>query len=401
MIPKPKVKDPLFKNSLFLMFSSAETALFGFIFWFLAAKIYTAEAVGIAAAIISSVGLLNLISRLGFDESMIRFLPEMDRGRVFWTSAIFTATFATLFGIFFYMFIDFFPSLSILKEVFPLYIFLLISSSFLSTNSSFFISMRKAEISFVQTTFLGTRILFLIPFSFLGTVGILFSLASALLFALTFSSILILKFKIKFKFDEKFLKRSLSFSAGNYTANSLTSLPSMLMPIIVLNVLGAEENAIYYISYAIGAFLFIIPSSFGTSLFVEGSYGERMKEKAIKSIFGTYLLLFPAVFLTVFLGEYLLAFLGKNYEKGLFLLRIFAISSLFAPFFSIYSTIKRVQRDLKGLIAMSSILSFSLITLSYSFMLLYGMNGIGYSWLLSYALCSIFIAAMAKKNRWI
>ncbi|MEM1579013.1 MAG: hypothetical protein QXR77_04970 [Archaeoglobaceae archaeon] len=84
-----QIKDPLFKNSIFIILSSAESAFFGFFFWFLAAKLYSAEAIGLATAMISSLGLLNSISRLGFDQSIIRFLPEMDRNRVFWTSALF------------------------------------------------------------------------------------------------------------------------------------------------------------------------------------------------------------------------------------------------------------------------------------------------------------------------
>lgn len=123
---------------------------------------------------------------------------------------------------------------------------------------------------------LGSRILFLIPLIFFGAFGIFFSVGLAYLIAVSFSfSLLILKFKLKFGIDKNYLKNSLEFSAGNYIASVLFSLPPMLMPIIVLNILGAEQNAIYYIAYTIGAFVFIIPISFGTSLFVEGSYGER------------------------------------------------------------------------------------------------------------------------------
>ncbi|MEM2324667.1 MAG: hypothetical protein QXK70_02205, partial [Archaeoglobaceae archaeon] len=66
-----------------------------------------------------------------------------------------------------------------------------------------------------------------------------------------------------------------------------------------------------------------------------------------------------------------------------------------------YSTIKRVQKDLKGLIAVGFLLSTLLITLSYFLMLAYGINGVGYAWLLSYAFCSVIIGLIAKKNRWI
>jgi len=50
--------------------------------------------------------------------------------------------------------------------------------------------------------------------------------------------------------------------------------PNMILPIMVLNVLGAEQAAYYYIAYAIAALLFMIPNAISMSLFVEGSHGS-------------------------------------------------------------------------------------------------------------------------------
>jgi len=179
---RKQIKDPLFKNSLFIILSSAESAIFGFFFWFLAAKLYTAEAIGIATAMITSLGLLNSISRLGFDQSIIRFLPQMDRNRVFWTSALFTALISAILGSIFLAFIEFFsPSLIALRDAFPLYILFLLFYSITTTNSSYFIAIRKAEIDFVQKMLLGSRIPLLIPLAFLGVFGIFFSVGFAYL----------------------------------------------------------------------------------------------------------------------------------------------------------------------------------------------------------------------------
>lgn len=373
-------------------------------FWFLAAKIYNAEAIGMATAMISSISLLNSISRFGFDQSMIRFIPGMDKNRIFWTSAFFTTLISSILGLIFISLVEFFsPSLIAIKKVFPLYILFLVFCSISSTISSCFIAMRKAELDFAQKMFLGSRILLLIPLAFLGTFGILFSVGFAYLIAIVFSlSFLILKLDLRFNgVDKKFLKDSIGFSIGNHVANLLGTMPSMLMPIIILNILGAEQNAIYYIAYTIGAFLFVIPGSFNISLFVEGSHGEPMRTKTLKSTLGIYSLLLPAVIGIIFLGEYLLTFLGKRYESGLLLLRVFALTSLFAPLIGTYTTIKRVQKDLKGLIAMNLLLSVLLISTSYLLIRLHGINGVGYAWIFSYAFCSILVILIAKRNRWI
>ena len=73
---KQHLKDPLYKNSFFIMLTSISSSGFGFVFWMLAAKLYPKEDAGIATALISSMTLLVLLLRFGLDQSIIRFFPE-------------------------------------------------------------------------------------------------------------------------------------------------------------------------------------------------------------------------------------------------------------------------------------------------------------------------------------
>jgi len=75
---KEYLKDPLYKNSFFIMLTSISNAGFGFFFWMLAAKLYPKEDVGVATALISAMGLISMLSLLGFDISLVRFLPERE-----------------------------------------------------------------------------------------------------------------------------------------------------------------------------------------------------------------------------------------------------------------------------------------------------------------------------------
>ena len=70
------LNDPLFKNAYFLMFSSLTSAGSGFFFWLIAARFYSTSDIGLASAIISAMGLIAMLSLLGFDISLVRFLPE-------------------------------------------------------------------------------------------------------------------------------------------------------------------------------------------------------------------------------------------------------------------------------------------------------------------------------------
>lgn len=75
---KKHLSDPLFKNAYFLMLSSITSAGSGFFFWLIVARFYPAEEVGLASAIISAMGLIGMLSLLGFDISLVRFLPERE-----------------------------------------------------------------------------------------------------------------------------------------------------------------------------------------------------------------------------------------------------------------------------------------------------------------------------------
>ena len=56
--------------------SSLTSAGSGFFFWLIAARFYSTADIGLASAIISAMGLISMLSLLGFDISLVRFLPE-------------------------------------------------------------------------------------------------------------------------------------------------------------------------------------------------------------------------------------------------------------------------------------------------------------------------------------
>jgi len=71
-----------YRNAVYLMLSSGVTAALGFVFWILAARFYSASDVGLASAIISAAGLLALLSTLGLNYGLIRFLLIQVRSRI-------------------------------------------------------------------------------------------------------------------------------------------------------------------------------------------------------------------------------------------------------------------------------------------------------------------------------
>jgi MatE. len=143
------------------------------------------------------------------------------------------------------------------------------------------------------------------------------------------------------------------YSGGNYLTNLLSASPSLILPLMVVNLLGAEQNAYFYIAWMIAGLLSAIPGAISQSLFAEGShFEEKLRENVTKSLKFTFLLLVPAVVVLILLGKWLLLAFGQSYSlNGLHLLWILSISSLPLAINHIYSGIPRVKARLKELIA--------------------------------------------------
>lgn len=397
--------SPLFVNSFFILLSSILNAGFGFIFWMVAAKSYSQGDVGVATAIISSMTLLILLSRFGLDHSIIRFCPEEDTNKLLSTSSILVIIFTFIIGVVFIIGISFWsPELIIIKQLAGLYIVILIANSMTSLLGIFFIALRKTKYYLVQNLLICSRIFFVLPLAHFGLMGLIYSLGISFILAFSYSEYILSRLgfnKVNADtIDTSFLKRSFKYSCGNYIITLLTTVPSSLLPIMVLNVLGAENAAYYYIDYAIASFLFMIPTAFSTSTFVEGSYGESLKRSCLKSLFSVFLLLTPLVIFLYFYGNFFLEIIDKSYIQGFETLKYLVVSSLFFSINQIYFSLKRVQKDIVQLVYLSGFTCILIIGLSYIFMQKFGLIGLGYAWNLSYILGTLVIVMLLKKESW-
>jgi len=73
------LNDSLYRNSIYLMLNTGVTAVFGFFFWIINARLYSAEQVGIGTTIISTMTLISSFSILGLGNGLIRYLPTSER----------------------------------------------------------------------------------------------------------------------------------------------------------------------------------------------------------------------------------------------------------------------------------------------------------------------------------
>lgn len=396
---------PLYKNTFFMALSNFTNVLSGFIFWIIATRLYSIEDVGTATALISSIFIMISLSRLGFDFSLIRFNNIYDKIKVFNTAIVVTTIASLIISIIYISKINIF-SYNLLQNqrysYMSIFLIIVILASLVSITGIAFKAIRKADYFFFQNLITALRVPFLIPLAFLGSFGIFCSLGFSFLFSAIFSLIYLNQsVKLNFKIDKQFIKESFSFSFENYVSSMFTTIPGLILPILVLSLSGEAEAAKYYIAFSIGSLVMIIPDALCASLFIEGSHGESLRKNVFKVAMGIYSFLIPSIIFIYFFGDSLLFLFGKNYFNALPLLKLLALSSLFSSWVPIFVSIQNVRMRVKSVVIMNFLMFLLLIGLSYLFIIRFGIVGVGYAWIITYGILDLMIIILIKKLGWI
>ena len=403
----------LYSNAFYLMLSAVVTSFLGFFFWFVVARFYTEAEVGFSSAIISAINFIALLSMLGLNSSLIRFLPKTDRpheliNSSFTLSGLISLVVAGCFlvGLNFWS-----PALNFIikNALFTLaFIAFTLAWTLSSLMDSVFLAKRRAEFTLSKNTIFS---LLKIPLPvllvlFFHAFGIVASWGIAISIALALSLFLFLPrvqnpYKPVPYLNLSLIKSMRQYSGGNYLANLLSPAPIFILPVMVINILGAEQNAYFYIAWMIAALLFAIPNGVSLSLFAEGShFEEKLRENVIKSLKFTFLLLMPAVILLILVGKWLLLAFGQSYSaSALHLLQILALSSLPLAVNYIYTSILRVTGRIRELIVIVGSMTVTVLLVSGLIMSATGIIGIGYTWLGVQVAVAIYILSARKLTK--
>ena len=152
-------------------------------------------------------------------------------------------------------------------------------------------------------------------------------------------------------------------------------------------------------AYAIFSVLFIILGAISTSLFVEGSHGEALRQNVLRSFRTIIVILTPSVALLIVFGGTFLRLIGESNIDSLGLLRIMAASSCLTIVSTMYFSIKRIQKRVRVLMYLSLVFLGTLMVSAYFMVIDYGLIGVGYAWIQSYSLLDSVILVLAWRER--
>ncbi len=380
------------------MASTVVLAGFGFFFWIIAARSFTTDQVGIATTLISMATLISSFCMLGLNISLNRFLPKSEqRSEMISSASILVAIASIVVTVIFLLGVNVFsPQLSFLNSNFiyiSTFIFFIIILSLNSLIDSVFVAYRASgNILFKNIILSILKIAFIFIFTAFGAYGIFASFTTAMVVSFFIAlGILVYNFKFRLKPNINFplVKKMGKFSLANYIAGLLASTPLLILPIIIINSIGATSAAYYYIDAMILGLLITIPASVSQSLLTEGSHDEtQLKLHIIKASKITFLLLVPSVLIMVLFGNYILQFFGKSYAQDAFrFLQIISISAFFMPVALFGNSILRIYHKIWALIILN--LAGCIIILGSCYLLMsYGLVGVGWGLLIGQIIIS-------------
>lgn len=404
-IPEAKdcLRNPLYRNSFYIALGRFSDVGFGFLFWTLAARMYSVGEVGLATALISSLGLVMAFSRLGFDIAIIRFMPSHDHSRVFNTSLMITTVAAIVIGVIYLIAIDLIsPELVFIRDYAPLFLLFAIVNSITIITGYAFLSFRRADLKFIQTLIVGLRLPLLLPLALLGSLGIFYAFGFAYFVAALFALVVIRGYvNLSPRIDREFTQRTFRFSSLNYFASLFQNIPELVMPILIVSLLNPESAALYFVAYALGSLVLIIPDAMSISFFVEGSHGINLRKGVVRTLVAIYVVLIPAVVFVFFFGDLFLGLFGKEYIAAFDLLRVIAVSSLFVTIYNLFIPLQNVRFQVGGIVIMNLIRFMLILGLSYVFLTKFGVIGAGYAWAITHVMLSVGITTFVKGKGWV
>jgi O-antigen/teichoic acid export membrane protein len=278
------LRDPLYRSSYALVANTAGTTVVGIIYWAVAAHLYSRQALGRAAALVSALILVSTFAQLNMANTLPRFIPKAGRfaGKFVAYSYGASACAALVGGL---AFVTILPRLStqwhFVSDSRALAVAFVVAAvvwGVFSLQDVALLSLRRPVVVPIENFVYGVckLIMLVCVVSLLPSTGIFFSWVIPL--AITVPAVNWLIFRRYLKQRDPSTAPGvlragevIRFASVDYLGSVLSQAYGNLLPLLVLSTLGAAANSSFYIAWTIAAGLGLVALNFGTSLLVEGS----------------------------------------------------------------------------------------------------------------------------------
>ena len=409
--------DSLLRNSLFIMATSAVTSAFGYVFWLVAARLYSAPVVGLTAAITSASTIVVALSIFGVGGTLIQSLPGQPKEETGWWTTFWAgiAT-ATLFavalcGVALGVLPLISPELIALRSVDYAAVFAVgtVALAAGSTLDAVYIAERRARDLFSRNS--AAAAVKVLTLGLLGlaagpdAVRLLGAWGVASVFGLGLGAALVVRYAR--------VARPPAFSVLVRTALGLRSratghqligmgagLLPYLLPLLVTVRLSARDNAYFYTTWVMAGLFLVVAPALSQSLFAEGMHRpeelDAMARSAIR-IIGAILL--PGLVAILAVGGTLLSAFGPAYtHHAVWLLRITVLASIPDAVTNVYVAVLRVQGRLAAAALLNLGMGLGILLTSWLLLPVIGVSAVGCAFLAMQLCGCVYVIVDRRKQ---
>jgi O-antigen/teichoic acid export membrane protein len=393
------------RNSLYLILSSGLQATLGFAFWIITARLFSTTDVGRASSLISATTVIAYLALLGLNSTFVRYLPTArDRNALISAGLLLVAVCGAGIGLL-YIFATpvLAPRLAFIYHQPALaagFVLLTAAAAVNLLTDSIFIASRKAGYCALTDGGVGGTIKVVsgVLLSGTGAYGLFCASVGGFASAALASLVLVttaLHWRPSFRKPMRTLKPLLRFSGANYAGNVLNMLPPLVVPLVVLDRLGAQAVAYYFVAFQVATLLYSGAYAVGQTFLAEGSRsGVDSQELLRRSRRVLMAMCIPACLVLAVAAHWVLLLFGTRYSQhGTPSLILLALAAIPMAANNWLWTVLRLSGRLRALVLSSGVYAIAICGLAWS-LAPHGLTGLTAAWPIG-CLLSATVAAVA------
>lgn len=395
----------LYRNAVYLIVHYAGLGLTGFFFWMAAARLYPDEDVGLASATVAAMTLLSMLAMVGLDHALIRFIPGAGESTksIINSSLTIAGVISIVLALVFIAGLSFWsPDLRpILHQpmLFIAFVVFVAATTLSTLTHRVFTAKRRS--SFAMAVGLVFGLLRFVPLAIVAayslTLGIFIAWGIATSVSLAISVFFLLPrvepgYRLSPVMKKDVVSPMVRFASANFLASVSGTVSGSVLPLIVLNTLGKEQTAYFYVTWSISQVMHTILAAVTINLFAEGSHDQqKLREHVKKSLKLMTLILIPAVALILLVGDRLLLAFGEGYSRdATHLLWLLILSAVPLSINLVYLAVARVRTQMRVIVAVNVFMAIGILGTSPYLLSHMGLTGVGVACIASQGIVAVY-----------
>jgi O-antigen/teichoic acid export membrane protein len=396
------------RQGIWVFLSSIFSSGLGFAFWVVAARLFSAEDVGIGYSLVALASLATGLATLGLDIGFVRFAPRVREPlRLLRSLLIITGCLGVVVGGILPLALLFASHLEAgaLFILVGINIFLTVTLAWNDLTNGAIMAAQKSHILTIANASYGLiKLAAVILVIGMGAVGLTaaYAFPAAILLLINFSAIRHLWPAVNPGAEPHSIRALAPISTGNWISGFAYSLPARLGPSLMLLFLPAASVAYFSIALALAEVLNYMSEAFSKSLFAHGSRKDRLTHSITSHVRGLLsLILIPAVAIGIVAAPFVLWIVGgAAYQAHYLALQLFLLATIPRGFYQILKAQFNVEQRPGPLIASGATLGISTVGFLLVGLILHvDLNLLPVSWILGGLLGLAVGQSMASKKR--